>query len=881
LISTLDEFLGRAIRAWVTAVIQVPVLVITVSVLAAAALAAYAATNLGINTDENDLFSEELPHYALREDFNRAFPSLVDPLVVVVDGDTVDLAHDAANTLAERIASDTERFRGVRQPGGGEFFETHAFLYLEQDELEDLVDNLFAVQPYLAELSRDASLRGFLAMLSDAIEAMVDGDLEGVNLEDVLDRVDDVIAAHLAGRDYQLSWADVITGRDSTPSDRRRFLLVEPVIDFGKLQAAETSLLGLREIVAELGFDGRAGVRVRATGVHPLSYEEMEHLNFQTGIAGAASFVMVGLILMLALGSGRLVLASLLTLLSGLAYTAGFAAGAIGHLNLISVAFAVLFIGLSIDFAIHVCVRFRELSTLGREHDEALVEAAGSVGGSLTLCAATTAIGFYAFVPTDYEGVAELGVIAGTGMFISLITNLTLLPALIARCVPAESIRPERPAPAWTSRALALPVEYSRAILGITAALVVVAVWMLPQVRFDPNPLRVRDPSMPSVEVFNEMLADGDALPWNLHVIARDLDEAQDLAERIEALPTVDFTVTLADYVPDGQEEKLDLLDDAAFVLLPTLARETSRTTPPDADQIAAVVELAGALETLRRAEISPALTSAAEQLSASLATLRAHWTESRDPGTSIAAVETALIGSLPGRLRILRASLVPMPVTLEELPHDLVESMIAGDGRARIEVFPEEDLNDPAALSRYVESIQGIAADAFGDGLVILVSGQVVVRALEQALLTAAALIVLLLFVLWRNAADVLLVAVPLALATLFTGTMSVVVGVPFNFANVIVIPLLLGMGVDTGIHLVHRSRQEKLPGGNLLRTSTARAVLFSSLTTMASFGTLGLSSHLGMATLGRLLALGISLILVCNLVVLPALLRAAGRDR
>ena len=881
LISTLDEVIGRHIGAWVRHATRYARTTAVGLLFLCALLLLYSLDRLGVNTDENDLFSDDLPFYTLREDFNRAFPSTVDPLLVVVDGASVDLAHEAARTLARRLEEQPAHFQRVEQPDSGPFFDRHAFLYLELDELDDLVDNLFSVQPYLAELSRDTSLRGFLRMLSQAVDASVEGDLAGVNLEDVIDRLGDVAHSHLDGEGYPLSWADVITGRDSTPRDRRRFLLVEPVVDFSRLSPAEQSLLALRATIDELGFDGGDGVVVRATGVFPLSYEEMEHLDRQTARAGIASFVMVGLILSFGLGSLRLVFASLVTLLAGLAATAAFAALAIGHLNLISVAFAVLFIGLSIDFAIHLCVRLREEMQRHAEPRTALCAAAESVGGSLLLCAGTTAIAFLSFLPTDYVGVAELGSIAGAGMFVSLFTNLTLLPALLAWWVPTGSVPPPPAASERLQALLGLPVRHARAVVAAALLCAGIAAWAIPQIRFDPNPLRVRDPSTPSVRLFDEMLESGDALPWNLNALAPDPATARSLAARIEALPDVDRALTLDDYVPERQEEKLALLEEAAFVLLPTLEAPRSRGLPDSGAQLAAVETLQTSLEALPGSDASLRLIESASRLHEALERLRERWASTREGAVALVGFESSLIGSLPEQLRVLKVALQPTFVSRESLPDAVTQRMTATDGRARIEIFPEKNLNDPDALENYVRSVQGLAPQAFGEGLVILETGAVVVDSLRQALVVAALLISLLLLCLWRDIGDALLVVAPLGLAALLTAATSVPLGVPFNFANVIVIPLLLGMGVDTGIHLVHRYRSEALPGGNLLRTGTARAALLSSLTTLASFGTLALSTHLGMASLGKLLALGIGLILLCNLVVLPALLQVTRRGR
>ena len=568
-------------------------------------------------------------------------------------------------------------------------------------------------------------------------------------------------------------------------------------------------------------------------------------------------------------------------MLAGLGLTASFAALAIGHLNLISVAFSILFIGLSIDFAIHLCVRFREEVEQHTSPQDALCAAARHVGGSLALCATTTAIAFLSFVPTDYLGVGELGLIAGAGMLISLFTNLTLLPALIAWWIAPDTVAPLPDAPTAIQKLLVVPVRHARVVVALAVVGCGLAAAVIPSLHFDANPLRVRDPSTTSVRLFDEMLETGDALPWNLSALATGRAEAEALAARLEALPDVDMALTLDDYVPTQQAEKLDLLEEAAFVLLPTLQPVELRDRPSLAEQLASVEELQTSLAGLSGGSASESLIASADRLRENLATLQSRWSQGAQGAAEFVAFESSLVGSLPEQLRLLRSALQAVPVTRGALPASILERMIASDGRHRVEIFPAGNLNEPNSLETYVRSVQQLAPSAFGEGLVILETGAVVVQAFRQALLIAGVTITLLLLLLWRNLGDTLLVVAPLALASLYTAAASIPLDIPFNFANVIVIPLLLGMGVDTGIHLVHRYRHESLSAGRLLQSGTARAVLLSSLTTVASFGTLGFSTHLGMASLGQLLALGICLILLCNLVILPALLQVSERGR
>jgi hopanoid biosynthesis associated RND transporter like protein HpnN len=855
----------------VDAVARRPRLVVLASVLSCAALLPLVAARLGLNSDEEALFSAAASYTEPRNDFRKAFPSLLNPIVVVVDGNTVDVAEAAAARLAERLRSEPASFPRVHEPEGGGFFESHGLLYLEPDELETLLDRLVEAQPTLGTLNRDTTLRGFASVLRDAADAVGSGELPHLELVEVFDAVARVTRSHVAGDPRPLSWDSLLFGDGFSDLGRRRLLLVQPQVDYGALRPAGETLDALRLAVAELGLGDDPDVEVRLSGLFALSEEESQLVADQATAAGAVALLLVALVLMRGLRSGRLVLAILVALLVGLVWTAAFATVAVGHLNLISVAFAVLFIGLSVDFGIHFGLVFREqLGSEVRPRD-ALVRAGRAVGGSLVTCAGTTAIGFYAFVATDFLGVAELGLIAGTGMLVSLFANLTVLPALLAWMPPG-------PAPAGRRSPLlqamsAFPGRHPVAVVGVAALLAAGGVALVPRVEFDANPLRVRDPSAQSVRALDDLLADGRATTWNVNVLAADAEAAAEVADRLESLPVVERTLQLRDWIPADQAEKRASIADAAFLLLPSLASQANDPPPSAREQLDAVAALAGSLAQLESGQADE-LESAAARLRSDLE----DWLEvagSRgDPEAIATALETSLLGSLPRRVAALERALQPGEVSGESLPSEVRELWVAHDGRVRVEVFPSEDLNQNDALERYVLAVRGIAPDAFGEGAAIYEIGGIVVRSFREALLRASWLIFLVLLLLWRNLRDSLLVAGPIALAALLTAAGTAALGMSFNFANVIVIPLLLGMGVDTGIHLVHRRRMGGLPGRNLLATVTARAVLLSALTTVASFGTLGFSTHRGMASLGRLLSLGIVLILLCNLLLLPALI-------
>ncbi len=877
--NSIEQAIGRWLARWVGAVQRNAIAVTVGMSVATLVIAFYVVEHLGIHGDTESLFSQDLPFKRAERRYHGAFPMLYENMFVVVDAPTPERAGEAAALLAARIEAEPRRFHRVYLPGGGEFFETHAFLYLETDELEDLADKLAIAQPYLAELSRDGTLRGLASMMARGGRAVREGDVSGDQLHALFDRFQDALSARIDGRPYQLSWAEVLAEGDFDLDARRRFLLVQPVLEFDELQPAKRSILAVRRIADELGFTPESGVSVRITGDVALSFEELEVLRTQAAAAGVASLVLVAIILILGLRSIRMVLATLATLIAGLVWTAGFTAAAIGHLNLISVCFAVLFIGLGVDFGIHMCIRYREALGSGIGHSAALRDTARDVGSSIFLCALTTAIGFFAFVPTDFVGVAELGLISGTGMFISLFCTMTLLPALLSlRPIPAG--RAYSPAAPWSNTSLAnLPLRHPRAIRGTALVMGIGAVLLLPKARFDNNPLNVRDPSSESVRTFNELLEKGASSPWSLNAVAPSIESAQLLAERLEALEVVERVVTVSDYVPTDQESKLGIIEDVAMFVAPPPGPDGVVPPPSLDEQLASLTDLHRELRRLQTADGQSEMAASASRLRPVLERYLRMLQSSPDPAREIEALQTSMLGTLPEQLRILDAALSAGHVTLEKLPDTILERMITADGRVRLQILPSQDLKDHAALAAFVDGVKAITPEVAGSASEILESGRAVVRALTQAMLSAFVVITLFLLVLWRRIDDTALVLIPLLLASALTVAAAVLADIPFNFADVIVLPLLLGIGVDSGIHLVHRVRSIADADASLLGTSTARAVTYSALTTIASFGSLGLATHLGLATLGRLLTIGVGFTLACNLIVLPALIRRGPR--
>ncbi len=871
-----SENFRRFLVLWVDGVRRWAVAVTIASILAAVGAGYYVAGNVAVNTDVTDMLSPKLEFRKQSSALAKAFPQFSDNILVVIDGRTPDLAADAAIALAERLRRQPELFGDVYDPAGDPFFRRNGLLYRDADELAGLSDRLAEAQPFLGKLWSDPSLSGLFGMLELAVGEALKGN-DAIRIRPVLDAMSRVAEAQAKGEFADLSWSRLMMAaaeNESGQENRRRFLLIQPALDFSSLTPAADAMAALREAAAEMKLDPAHGVRVRLTGSAALATEEFKSVEDGMGLAAVISLILVLALLVVGLRSPRLVVATLATLIMGLIWTAAFAVAAIGPFNLISVAFAVLFIGLSVDFGIHFGLRYMEERSWDVAHSEALKRAASGVGLALSLSALAAAIAFYAFWPTDYLGLAELGLIAGTGMFIAFFANLTVLPAIL-------TILPPRPPSKATaadnavrgrSRIFAFIQDHARGVVWSAAVIGLAGLFLVPQARFDYDPLNLKDRGTESAATLFDLMKNPRTSPYTITVLADNLEAAGALAVKLKKIPLVDSAETLLGYVPGGQDEKLEIIEAMALFLAPALASDTPAkpAAAPSRDRRrVALAALEGKLRLLA-ARPDMAAAASAKRFLGALAALGGLADQK-----VLKDLERRMLGGLGGRLKALREALEARPVSLESLPASIRERQVAGDGRAKVTVYPREDIRGRGALARFVAAVRKVAPRATGSAVVMLEGGNAVLSAFRQATILALVLIAVLLLAVMRSVGDVVLVFAPLFLAAVLTVAATVVIGMAFNFANVIVLPLLFGLGVAGSIHLVMRDRDAaRRGGGDTGGASTPRAIVFSALTTIGSFGSIALSSHPGTASMGVLLAVSITLTLGCTLLLLPALL-------
>jgi hopanoid biosynthesis associated RND transporter like protein HpnN len=844
--------------------------IIIAAVILAIACVRFAASNLGISTDTEKMLSKDLPWRVAHESYKQDFPYYADNIVVVVDGATPDLASEAAALLTRHLRQHPVEFAEVFYPANDPFFRRQQFLYLDTEDLEQLADDLSEAQPFLARLAEDRTARGFFSVLSEAIDATLDG--EQVSIAATLHRVGSAINEQLNGDATPMSWQTLIAGDIGSSDGNREIFIVTPKLDFSRLFPGQVAVDAIRRLADEYQLTPPHGVRVRLTGSAALAYDELKSVGRGAETAGLLSLLMVAVCLFVGLRSPALVVATVTSLVLGLIFTATFAAVAVGALNMISIAFAVLYVGLGVDFAVHVCLRYRELAAAMTRTD-ALNLASRHVGGSLTLCAITTAIGFFAFIPTSYSGVAELGLISGAGIFISLICSFTVLPAIL-HLLPIDA-RSHEP-PHGRIELAAFPVKHARSIVVIAVLVAALCLLAATKVRFDHNPLDLNDPDAESVLTFRELLSDSEISPYSVSVVAESKTESHRIARLLENKTSVDSVSTIDDLIPDEQAEKLAIIEDLTLVLGPDLEVQPVRV-PELSEDLAAYENLRREITRLVASKPDPRLLNAATTLADALDAMGRHMEPIDDNQNQalFAALERKLLGSFDARIERLLDGLDASAATTDDLPEAIRKRWQTPDGRYRLEILPQNDLSKNHAMEEFVSEVRSVVGDtAVGLPVINIGGSRAVIDAFYQAFISAFIVISILLWFLLRRVADVLVVLAPLTLAGLITAASTVLMDRPFNFANIIALPLLLGIGVDSSLHILHRYRTALPVDGLLLQTSTARAVLFSALTTAASFGTLAISDHAGTASMGLLLTIGIVASLLCTLIVQPAIL-------
>lgn len=853
--SALVAAAGRALEMWMTAVAAAPTAALSAVLLAVIGAAALTVSHLSVDTDSTKMLNPSLPFQQRAEVMNQAFPHITRTIAIVVQADTADDADAAAAALVEKLAPHDALFESVFSPSTDRFFRAHGFLYRDAEDISADFETLGRASPLIAELRAAPDLPTFLSLLEQAY-LFGAGSAEFAAFDPFYREAAKVFQAHAAGASRAFPWSAALTdGAGEGPATR--VVAAQPFLDFSEIVPAASALAAVRAAIADLSPEIRASTEIGVTGDPALQAEELQSVMSNLGLSLSISLLAVAVIMVLACRSPGRALLAFGALLATLALTTGAAAVIASPLNLVSVAFIVLMVGLGIDYAIHILLYLSEDTETDTPQDR-LRETGRALGAPLALSAGTTALAFLAFTTTDFTAIAQLGLIGGVGVLIAFATAATMIPAVVSLAPGLlKSRRPRSVDATAGSNRRPILLAFAIVVCGFAAHYAVEA-------EFDADPMHLRDPNSPSVVAFNALVESDAQTPYRVSFLAEDAASAAAAVERLSDAPEVGDVLWLGSFEPSDQAEKLEMRDAVAPSFEQALTGETASVG-------AAGVALSAVAETLQ--------TGGPEQrnLAAALRGFAAR-AAAPDGAAATALLEADLFRHFPTFLDQLAAIGEAEMVTIATVPDPIVNQFRAPDGQFRVEVSAAEDLRDADAHRAFADAMMAAEPRVAGGPISIDGAGEVVSEAIVQATLLSIVGATALAWAALGRLALVIAIAAPLALAGVLTAAASVVLGVPFNYANVIVLPLVIGIGVDSGVHLAMRSSAVGVRG-TVYATSTPRAVFFSALTTVAAFGTLAISEHRGTASMGLMLAVGLAAALFAVLSTTPSLIRVAQR--
>jgi hopanoid biosynthesis associated RND transporter like protein HpnN len=876
--------IGRALVAWTRVCLRLPLAVVLLATLSAVAAGLWSSQQLGYKVSRVDLLDPDSEYNKLWIDYLREFGE-EDDAVIVVEGTSRAGVIGVLGELSREVSRQPGLFRSVLHEVDLSRIRSKGLHYVMPADLERIEAFLERAEPVIqggwGQLKVGTMVAGLAAEMVGGARRPGSGDEPPLA---ALERYAEALLAAVetpdtpgAAADYLSPWPgmpdSLATLRDLSSEHllakdgRLGFVLLRLVKQDGGFAGASAATDELRRIIAAAG-DRHAGISIGLTGLPVMEDDEMRTSQQSMLWASGLSLVAVAVVIAAGFGGFRHALMANGVLVIGMAWAFAWATASVGHLNILSVTFTVTMIGVGIDYGTYYVGRYLEARRRGLGCDAALLETSAAVGPGILTGAITTAVAFFCAALTSFVGVAELGMIAGGGILLCCIAELCILPAVLALVDRGRLGRrlPEPvPVHAWLRPVFRHPRMVALAGLACTLAML----GGLPELAYDHNLLNMQADGLESVAVEKKLLEECDQSVWYALSIADSREDLIERKRRLEALPTVERVDEIASLLPVDEDLKAPVIGR----IRGRLAGLPERPPEVPSDRLEALGEwLAWAHgEATKR----PGGLRAAWYLERTRDALRRLAPE--DCYRAVAAFQQRAAGDLLSRLHALAAVADPEPPALADLPPSLVERFVGSSGRHLLKIYGRGDIWNFAALERFVRDVRSVDARATGNPLQAYEASLEMKRSYEQAALSALAVIMAVLWLDFRSLRHALLAALPLALGMAQTLGLMGLVGIDLNPANLIGIPLILGIAVDYGVHIVHDALER--PGPYRISASTANSVLVDALTTILGFGALMVASHRGLESLGRVLTLGVTTCTLTSLIFLPALLALLRR--
>ncbi|MDN3663174.1 efflux RND transporter permease subunit [Vibrio agarivorans] len=772
----------------------------------------YGQRNFEVNADLSSLVKQEGEWVDNLTQINETFPNTGNVLVLI-SSETSDESVAASQYAMELEQAFRQEpiFTDVFAPSSLPWFDEYALGFVSQDDFARLLSQFEHQLAPAILAARMQSVEQYFALLADRAEHTEQP------LEPILQ----------ASQQQEVDWQQLLKQVVSPPQHYVVTLTAEP--DNSQKNPNQQVISKLERILSRI--ERPDGVTVEFTGQTPLDYDEIKDANDSIALAGTASLIGLLLILTIGIRSLRVIVACYVTVLIGLTWT--FAAGlaVVGHYSTISIVFMVMFIGLAVDFAIHLCLHIQELRAGGEDNQQSLKHALTHSFRPLGLCALSSAIGFMSFYPTAYTGLGELGVISAMGMVLGLVATFTVIP-LFFELFGYPTVR-HSAQHGFGKRYATFIYRWQKHIVATALGLFVVMGIGASQFKFDFSTLVLKNPQSESVLSLNRLQELGLGSSYQLYAVADDEEQAQAWQHELRELDMVSSVTIANDFLPHQWVTRQNAVVDTI-------------------------------------SSVTPAAPMAYQQFKA--LAQEQNWPQAEQLPETFEPQNSAYLFS---GTQMFAESLSPQPAPeISDIPSELLNRYVSDDKRYLVTIVPQGDMTNVDSVQRFIREVQAITPNATGRAVAEQQVGKIIVNAFQTAIIIAVVAITLLLTTTIRSAKDIALIFVPLTLASLTTLGMMHWFNLSMNMANIIVIPLIFGLGVDNGIHIVNRFRAV----GDIhsfFATSTPKATVVSCLSTLMTFGALILAQHQGMHSIGLVLTIALSSILVYSLVLLPVSLQ------
>lgn len=907
---------------------------------------AFTVFRLEFDMDRNSLVGEDKPSHRNFLAMQREFPSQ-DDIVVVVESDEPEKNRQVVERLGARLEAEsvsrnpTNVFGDVFFKGDLRLMGKKALLFFPETNLVEFSKALGDYRPFMdqfmgatnmASLFRQVNflirtsgrersektesfvkalpaMERLLRMATDSlsrpgnppspgVEALFGGGAEAERAKYITlgnGRIYLVSAkpplVQVTAADVKPSLWEQIWGKPADATPKR----IEETRSSRQGSANTAAIRRIRELVAEVSAEV-PGVNMGVTGESVLALDEMKQSEKDSTIATLLSLVICAVIFVVGYRQTGRPMKAMLCLVMGLGYTMGYTTLVVGHLNILTITFAPMLIGLAIDFGVHLVTRYEEELRHGRTEEDSMFKAVVYTGQGIFTGCFTTAGAFLAMSLTDFRGIQEMGVISGGGLLLCLVPMITVLPVLLLR---GRQNRIDEVAGARVSfEAGAEPVEPvdTRArlermwldrpwtVIGVVAALCVVAAVRLPSVQFDYNLLNMQSAGLPAVVFEHKLIGSSEKSVLFGALVADSLEHAAELEAKVRALPSVSSTDSMARYLSEDQRAKLEMVR-AARSNLAGLKFAPLDPGPVDLTELSQRLWAFAGYMGLASDELvklkDPELALRVKSIGAAAKEMRvAMFRGNREVNAiQLGAFQRAFLGDVQETLMAIRDQDDSGPLRVEDLPAQLRNRFVGKTGKHLVQVYPKHDVWSREEQATFVRELRTVDPKVTGTPVQLYEYTSLLKNSYVEAAWWALGAIAILVCIHFRSLGPVLLSLLPVAIGTLWMVGFMGWTGIPFNPANIMTLPLVIGIGVTNGIHILNRFAEEKNP--SILAKSTGKAVLVSGLTTIAGFGSLIVGEHQGIQSLGWIMAVGTATCMTAGLTFLPAVLTLRARGK